>query len=159
MHLEKDILSDKKCLIKIMVKIFLMVSFILTLNNCHFYDKRVIGKNNSNVDIIMAISRINPSQRSDILSPFIILNPGESKSIYLFKDLDYSFLNEDSVSVLVALAEYEEWIKWDNGYYEYECLLSENMYTFHNLSVDNITSHFRTFIDYPELEFRTPCCR
>lgn len=136
---------------------FVIIMLVIFLSGCHYHDNRLKGKNESQIDIIIAVCRQSPTQREDIISPFFRLKVGEKRSLYLLKDFDYSTLEEDSIAVVVAPLEFEEKIKWENGYYEYEKIFSEKKYEFHNIATNDIVgSLFPVLVNYPKSKFKTP---
>jgi hypothetical protein len=133
---------------------FLLIFCILTIVSCHFHDDRVSLRNNSDLEILAAVCHFDPKEREDILSPFFPIAPGQQRVLKLIRNLDYNFIKDDSVSILIITPEMEQSIKWENGYYEYEKLLETKKYRYLNLPVKDIIPG-RIEIDFPNSGFKS----
>ena len=83
-----------------------MLSCFILLS-CHFRDDRVMVVNKDGRELLFAVSLLNPKEREDILSPFRPIKPGEKRTISLLRNLNYEFIDVDSVSILQSTPELE----------------------------------------------------
>jgi len=132
----------------------ILVCFCLA--SCHFYDDRVRVANNSEKEMLFAISILNPVKREDILSPFYKLKPGRQRSISLLKNLNYRFMDVDSVAILQITPEIEKNIIRNSGYYAYEQILKDKSYTYLNVSTMDIVESGGLEISYTSNSFTIP---
>jgi len=131
------------------MRLFLIFLFLLSFFSCHFYDNRIIVHNKSDSILLFAISHINPVERNDIISPFFKIDSYDRRTISLMRNINYNFLEVDSISILQIDVKAEQSIRWKNGYYEYERLLKNKSYTFKNFAVDEIVLNGPIIVEFP----------
>ena len=138
------------------MKIAYTISLIalITLSSCHFYDDRVVVKNKSEEEVLFAISNVSPNNRDDILSPFYKLKPNKKRCISLLKNLNYGFMDIDSVSILQITPQIEKNVLEENGYYAYERILNDKSYTYLNVSTKDIVESGKLLILYTSESFK-----
>lgn len=123
------------------------------LQSCPFLDKRVVGINESETSVLMAVCLSSPTERDDILSYFSTLPPGEKKAVC--SSHNYNNLSDDSIMVIVIAPELENSLMWENGYVEYECILEEKTYEYTKIAIADIERKWgKTYVKYPSAGFR-----
>ncbi|MEM1323735.1 MAG: hypothetical protein AAGG75_25970 [Bacteroidota bacterium] len=116
----------------------LLLLTIFLFSSCHFHDDRVVVTNAEGQELLFAIAKLDPKERTDILSPFFSLKPQQKKAIYLLRNLDYNDIEGDSVTILQISPEDEKSVLRENGYYEYEQILQEEKYSYLNVALKEI---------------------
>ena len=136
---------------------FIILMFYISIfSSCHFHDNRVKIFNNSEIEILFAISLLNPTERDHIPSPFYPVESQERSTIHLIKNINYEYANCDSTSILQITTEMEESVIWNNGYYGYEKLLKDKSYNYLNIAIKDIIERNGLTIEYNENNFITP---
>ena len=131
-----------------------MLSCFILLS-CHFRDDRVMVVNKDGRELLFAVSLLNPKEREDILSPFRPIKPGEMRTIPLLRNLNYEFIDVDSVSILQITRELEMSVLIEqNNYYEYEQILKDKSFNYVNISTKEIIERDKYLVIYTPKSFR-----